>query len=255
MEMDMTKRIRIIIPVPLPPEALQNFASQLPSELIAPGFSVEFVATRAGGRLGGDQMEALLFDAFVYDAGVSAENDGCAAVCVNSMSDSGVAALRSRLNIPVIGSGAPAFLTACNLGKRFSVVSMWDRWDHFYEKIISEQGLWHRVASIRSIGVRPDTAELLAGKEDFVFAALEAECLRAIEDDKADVIVLGSTTMHQSHAYLSARLPVPVINPGVVSYKLTEMMVLTGLAQSKKAYLQPELPNDDIFKAVPAVFG
>ena len=251
----MTKRIRIIIPVPLPPQALQNFASQLPPELIAPGFSVEFVATRAGGRLGGDQMEALLFDAFVYDAGVSAEADGCAAVCVNSMSDSGVAALRSRLNIPVIGSGQPAFLTACQLGKKFSVVSMWNRWDHFYEKILSEQGLWHRVASIRSIGVRPDTAELLAGKEDFVFARLEAECLKAIEEDKADVIVLGSTTMHQSHKYLTERLPVPVINPGVISYKLCEMMVLTGLAQSKKAYLQPELPNDDIFKAVPAVFG
>jgi allantoin racemase len=255
MEMNMSKRIRIIIPVPLPPEALANFASQLPPELIAPGFSVEFVGTRAGGRLGGDQMEALLFDAFVYDAGVSAEADGCAAVCVNSMSDSGVAALRARLNIPVLGSGQPAFLTACQLGKKFSIVSMWDRWDHFYEKGISEQGLWHRVASIRSIGVRPDTAELLAGKEDFVFARLEAECLKAIEEDKADVIVLGSTTMHQSHKYLSERLPVPVINPGVISYKLTEMMVMTGLMQSKKTYLQPELPNDEIFRAVPAVFG
>jgi len=26
------------------------------------------------------------------------------------------------------------------------------------------------------------------------------------------VIVLGSTTMHQSHAWLSERLPVPVLN-------------------------------------------
>lgn len=251
----MTKRIRIIIPVPLPSQAVENFASQLPQELISPGFSVEFVAARAGGRLGGDQMEALLFDAFVYDAGVTAEADGCAAVCVNSMSDSGVSALRSRLNIPVIGSGLPALMTACQLGKRFSIVSMWDRWDHFYEKVIGEHGLWHRVASIRSIGVRPDTAELLAGKEEVVFARLEAECLRAIEEDKADVIVLGSTTMHQSHRYLAERLPVPVVNPGVVSYKMTELLLMTGLAQSKKTYLQPELPNDDIFKAVPAVFG
>lgn len=251
----MSKRIRIIIPVPLPPQAVENFSAQLSPDLISPGFEVEFVATRAGGKLGGDQMEALLFDAFVYDAGVSAEADGCAAVCVNSLSDSGVSALRSRLNIPVIGSGQPAFLTACMLGKRFSVVSMWNRWDHFYEKIISENGLWHRVASIRSIGVRPDTAELLAGKENFVFARLEQECLKAIEEDGADVIVIGSTTMHQSHRYLAERLPVPVVNPGVVSYKTCEMMVMAGLAQSKKTYLQPEMPNDDIFKAVPAVFG
>lgn len=251
----MTQRIRIIIPVPLPQNAIDNFASQLPSEMISSGFSVEFVAARAGGRLGGDQMEALLFDAFVYDAGVTAEADGCAAVCVNSMSDSGVSALRSRLKIPVMGSGLPTLMTACQLGKRFSIVSMWDRWDHFYEKIINENSLWPRVASIRSIGVRPDTAELLAGKEEVVFARLEAECLRAIEDDGADVIVLGSTTMHQSHRYLSDRLPVPVLNPGVVSYKMTELMLMTGLAQSKKTYLQPELPNDDAFRAVPSVFG
>jgi allantoin racemase len=250
----MTKRVRIIVPVPLPPAAVQNFASQLPAEFIAPGFAAEFAAVRNGGALGGDQFEAMLFDAFVFDAGVSAEADGCAAVCVNSLSDSGVAALRSRLSIPVVGAGQAAFLAACLLGKRFSVISMWDRWDHFYEKVLTEQRLWDRVASIRSIGVRPDTAQLLAGKEDFVFTRLEAECMRAIEEDKADVIVIGSTTMHQSHAYLSSRLPVPVINPGVVAYKACELLLTTGLAQSKRAYRAPEKPNDDIFRHVPSLY-
>ena len=251
----MTKRIRIIVPVPLPEAALRNFASQLPADLVSPGFEPEFVAVRNGGVLGGDQFEAMLFDAFVFDAGASAQDDGCAAVCVNSLSDSGVAALRSRLEIPVVGTGQAAFLAACLLGKRLSIVSMWDRWDHFYEKVLTEQMLWPRVASIRSIGVRPDTAELLAGKEDFVFARLEAECRRAIEEDKADVIVIGSTTMHQSHAYLVERLPVPVINPGVVAYKMCETLVATGLSQSKRTYLAPEKPNDQIFRHVPALYG
>jgi allantoin racemase len=251
----MTKRIRIIVPVPLPAAAVQNFASQLPADLVSPGFEPEFVAVRNGGVLGGDLFEAMLFDAFVFDAGASAEEDGCAAVCVNSLSDSGVAALRSRLTIPVVGTGQAAYLAACLVGKKFSIVSMWDRWDHFNEKVLNEQHLWDRVASIRSIGVRPDTAELLAGKEDFVFARLEAECMRAIEEDKADVIVLGSTTMHQSHAYLAARLPVPVINPGVVSYKMTEMLVTLGMSQSKVAYRSPEKPNDAIFRAVPSLYG
>lgn len=250
----MRKLIRVIVPIPLPREALDNFASQLPAELIAPGFEVEFVGTRNGGQLGGDQMEALLFDAFVYDAGVTAEADGCAAVCVNSMSDSGVPALRSRLGIPVVGSGATAFLMACQLGKTFSVISMWDRWNHFYVKTLAEQGLSGHCVSMRDVGVRPDTAELLAGKEDFIFDRLEQECRRAIDEDGAEVIVLGSTTMHQSHAHLEKVLPVPVINPGVVSYKMTEALVQLGLSQSKAHYLQPERPMDDIFTHVPAVF-
>lgn len=250
----MENLIRVIVPIPLPKDALDNFASQLPADIIAPGFKVEFVGTRNGGQLGGDQMEALLFDAFVYDAGVTAERDGCAAVCVNSMSDSGVAALRSRLDIPVVGSGATAYLMACQLGAKFSIVSMWDRWNHFYKKTLAEQGIASRCASMRDVGVRPDTAELLAGKEDFIFETLEAECRRAIDEDGAEVIVLGSTTMHQSHAYLEKALPVPVINPGVVSYKATEALVQMGLTQSRAHYHKPERPMDDIFTHVPAVF-
>ena len=63
------------------------------------------------------------------------------------------------------------------------------------------------------------------------------------------MIVLGSTTMHQSHAYLSERLPVPVINPGLVSYKLCELMLSLGLKPSRKAYPAPHNLNDDAFGA------
>jgi allantoin racemase len=43
-------------------------------------------------------------------------------------------------------------------------------------------------------------------------------------DDGADVIGLGSTTTHGAHRYLSDRLPVPVINPGPLTYKLAKML-------------------------------
>ena len=60
------------------------------------------------------------------------------------------------------------------------------------------------------------------GKEDKIFPALVKLAQRCIEEDRAEVIVLGSTTMHQAHAYLAERLPVPVINPGPLSYKIAE---------------------------------
>ena len=41
----------------------------------------------------------------MFEAGLSAEDDGYDAVCIDTMSDSGVNALRSVLDIPVI---APA---------------------------------------------------------------------------------------------------------------------------------------------------
>ncbi|GER08440.1 hypothetical protein JCM17843_27500 [Kordiimonadales bacterium JCM 17843] len=85
---------------------------------------------------------------------------------------------------------------------------------------------------------------MLEGKEDVVFEKLEQESLAAIEKDGAHVIVLGSTTMHQSHGYLAERLPVPVINPGLTAYKMCELILECGLSHSKRAFPTPECPKD-----------
>lgn len=63
-------------------------------------------------------------------------------------------------------------------------------------------------------------------------------------DDGADVIVLGSTTMHQSAAWLADHLPIPVINPGLIAYKQAELLVTLGMSHSKKAFPSPEVGND-----------
>lgn len=243
----MSSRIKIIVPIPMDAAGVAARASQLPARLVLPGFEPEFVAVAKGAALGDSAYDTLLMDFSVVEAGLRAQDEGFAAICIDTVSDSGLAALRSRLDIPVIAPGQAAFHTACMLGKKFSVITMWDEWFPLYEKILTEYHLWPRVASLRSIRTRPDLAELLAGKEDVVFKKLEAESLKAIEDDGADVIVLGSTTMHQSHAYLAERLPVPVINPGQVAYKLCELFLSLGLRHSKKAYPAPQAPNDAVY--------
>ncbi|MCC3312415.1 aspartate/glutamate racemase family protein [Nocardia africana] len=250
--MSPERKILNIVPVPVPPEALAAFAAQIPDDIVHPGFENVFVSARAGGTTLDSAYETTLADAFVLEAGSRAEEQGYAAVCVNSMSDSALAALRSRLTIPVVAPSQASMLLASLLGKKFSVITMWPQWHELYHKAAREQGLSARMASVRDIGVAPDTAELLAGKEDFVFAALEREARTAIDDDGADVIVLGSTTMHQSHAYLSRVLEVPVLNPGVVAYKLCELLVVTGLSHSKRAFPSPALVQDDLLSALAA---
>ncbi len=69
--------------------------------------------------------------------------------------------------------------------------------------------------------------------------------LKEIEDDGADVLILGSTTMRQSHAYLKQHLPVPVINPGLVAYKICEMILELELCHSKTAFPDPEAVQDE----------
>lgn len=245
----MGRRIKMIIPVPVPEAALNAFASQIPAHLLHPGIEVEFACAARGGRTLDSPYEGALADAYCLEAGARAEAEGFSALCINSMSDSGVSALRSRLTIPVVGTAHATYHLACQLGKRFAILSMWDRWRWLYDKVLRDQGLEHRLASIRSIGVRPDTAELLAGKEDSVFPLLLEAAQRAIEDDGADVLILGSTTMHQSHVYLAERLDVPVLNPGLVGFKTCEMLLELGLTHSKRTYQSPEQAVDGIFAA------
>lgn len=241
----MSKRIKIIVPIPMDEAGVANRASQLPAERIRDGYEVEFVAVNWGAALGDSYYDTMLMDMSVFEAGLKAEEEGYDAVCIDTVSDSGLYALRSRLSIPVFGPGQAALHAACMLGHKFSIITMWDEWFHLYRKILTEYKLEARCASLRSIRTRPDLAELLAGKEEVIFQTLEQESRRAIEEDGADVIVLGSTTMHQSHAHLEKVLPVPVINPGQICYKFCEVFLELGLSHSKTAFPSPEMPNDD----------
>ena len=166
------------------------------------------------------------------------------------MSDSGVAALRSSLSIPVVGPGRASMLTAMMLGHRFSIVTMWKKWQHLYEKTVNDLGIHANLASVRSINVAPDNQALLGGKEDNIFPLLEAAARQAIDEDGADVILLGSTTMHQAHAYLVNALEVPVINPGPLTYKMVEALLGLELSHSRHAYPKSPAPRDKMLHAM-----
>ncbi|RME66136.1 MAG: hydrogenase expression protein HupH [Alphaproteobacteria bacterium] len=241
----MSKRIKIIVPIPMDEAGVANRAGQLPKHLVRDGFVPEFVAVSWGAALGDSYHDMLLMDWTVFQAGIKAEEEGYAGVCIDTVSDSGLYALRSRLKIPVLAPGQVAFHTAMTLGKKFSILTMWPQWFPLYEKTLTEYRLHERCASIRSIDTRPDLSALLEGKEDVIFEKLRSEAMQAIEQDGADVIVLGSTTMHQSADYLARKLPVPVVNPGLVTYKMCEMFLELGLTHSKKAFPDPEVPKDD----------
>jgi len=212
------------------------------------GIRFEYRAVRAGPLNYSSHHDFVLADAANFDAGCRAQQEGYDAVCIDTMSDSGVAALRSVLDIPVFGPGRVSVLTALMLGDRFSFLTMASRWKPLYKKALDELGLHHKCASVRAIEVPPDNQSLLSGKEEDVFPLLEAAGRRAIEEDGAEVLILGSTTMHQSHAWLSARLPVPVINPGPLSYQIAVAALSLGLRHSRVGYPAPMHPKLDMLE-------
>ena len=244
------KKILTIVPFAMSPDNLLLRQQQLQGLQFGPDLHFEYRSVKAGPVNYSSHHDFVLADASIFEAGCRAQQEGFAAVCIDTMSDSGVAALRSVLDIPVFGPGKVSMLTALMLGDRFSILTMASRWKPLYKKALDELGMHHKCASVRAIEVSPDNQALLSGKEEEVFPLLEAAAMKAIEIDGADVIILGSTTMHQAHAYLQARLPVPVINPGPLSYKIAESMLALGHAQSRTAYPRPMHPRLDMLTAM-----
>jgi len=244
------KKVLVIVPFPMSDANRDQRRAQLRAVDLGPGISFDFESVRIAPRNYVSASDMVLADMGILEAGLSAQERGYDAVCIDTMSDSGLAALRSELDIPVIGPGRASMLTAMMLGNRFSIVAMWPHWRHLYDKHLKELGFERHCASIRSIDVAPDNQALLGGKEEEVFPLLEACARRCIDEDGAEVILLGSTTMHQAHGYLANRLEVPVINPGPLTYKLAEAVLGLGLTHSRKAWPKSPAPKPGTIRAM-----
>ena len=56
--------------------------------------------------------------------------------------------------------------------------------------------------------------------------------------------------MHQAHAYLTEKIPAPIINPGPVTYKIAEAILGLGLSHSRQYYKGPIVRVDETLNAM-----
>ena len=228
------RKILVLVPFPMTAEELANRQAQSKAVKLSPDIEIDYRPVRAAPRTYTSQQDYVLADMSLLEAGRSAQEDGYGAVCIDTVSDSGVSALRSVLDIPVIGPGRTMYTTALMLGDRFSMLSMWEDWFGLYKKVLTEMNLMHKVASMRAIDVTPDNRNLLGGKEERDLPA-PARCRQAMHRRGRRRRDLPGLDHHASVRRVpgSENLPVPVINPGPLSYKTAEAMMSLDLAQSR----------------------
>lgn len=237
----MTK-ILVLVPFALDESQIANRQAQTREITLGPEVTFHFKPVKAGPTSFTSPHDWLLLDIALFEAGLDAQTDGFDAVVIDTVSDSGADALRSVLDIPVLAPGRASLIFSLTLGRRFGVMAQWQPALARYEKVLDEWGLRSRCAGVEHFDTPPDFANLITGKEDTVLPKMEAACRRLIERG-ADVICLGSTTMHQAHHHLSSVLEVPVVNPGPLSYKLIQTMLSLGLSHSPTAYPKPLVPK------------
>ena len=156
--------------------------------------------------------EKYLLDKFEKWKG---EYDGFIVAC---HSDIGVDLLRELTDKPVIGIGEASMLFALPLGHKFSILSLKRKKIPQKEDLVRKYGLENRCASIRITGLG-----VIATDEEKREKLIQ-EGMKAVEEDGAEVLILGCAGMAGFDKKIEKIVGVPVID-GVVS----ALMILESL--------------------------
>ena len=144
-------RIKLILAFPLDAAGVERRRAKIPAGVLADTTEVDYVPIIDAGKLLMDSYyNFALYEPFIIQQGVQAEEEGYDAVAVDTVSDVGVNALRSRLSIPVIGPGQAAYAVASMLGRKFSILTRWDRWAWLHDASLDAYGLRSQCVSIRA---------------------------------------------------------------------------------------------------------
>ncbi|MBS7631772.1 hydrogenase expression protein HupH, partial [Candidatus Bathyarchaeota archaeon] len=128
------------------------------------------------------------------------------------------------------------FFITSSLCNKFSVITVIKNilpWIHENAKLYGVDG---KLASVRAIDI--PVLELHKDEEKTV-EALAEEGRKAIEDDGAEVLILGCTGMTGMAEKLREILKVKVLDPLPTAVKFAETLVSLGLSHSKITFPNP----------------
>ena len=146
--------------------------------------------------------------------------------------DPNLDAMKEITTKPVVGIGEASMKIASMLGHRFSVVSTMKHSIPNKEALVRKYHLQDLLASVRAPGDEMATA---SDEEKYLQAAQSA-----LEEDMAEVIVLGCAGMAGLDRHLEEKLGAPVLDGVVCALIIATGLVRYGVSTSKIRRYNPE---------------
>ena len=160
------------------------------------------------------------------------ERDGVDGYVIACFGDPGLDAARELARGPVIGIAEAAMHTASFLGRGFSVVTTLGRTRGRAWELAARYGMSTFCRNVRACEIPVLELDLPGSPAR---ERITQECKRAVEDDGADVVVLGCAGMADLCAYLSEQVGVPVVDGVAAATKTVESLVALGLRTSTRS--------------------
>lgn len=152
------------------------------------------------------------------------------AIVIACFDDTGLDAVRSLVSVPVLGIGEAAYHAASMIATKFSVVTTLSRSVPGLENNLMRYGLAQKCVRVRATDI--PVLKLEEGDPD-TLARIRSEIRAAIDQDKAEAIVLGCAGMADLMAQLSHEFGLPVIDGVAAGVTFAEALVNNRLSTSK----------------------
>ena len=174
---------------------------------------VPYIATRAEAQIGGVMALEMLAEA----------GTGFDAAIIAAFGDPGLFGARELFSFPVMGLAEAAMLTACMVGRKFSIVTFSPTLAPWYDECVVMHGLEARCAGIRALDEEfQSISNVQAEKED----ALVRLANLAVERDHADVVILSGAPLAGLAEKVKNRISVPVIDPISAAVRQAETLAV-----------------------------
>jgi allantoin racemase len=167
---------------------------------------------------------------FILEAVKNANKEGYDAVILAAFCDPALEATKEVSQIPVYGIEEAAFSVALLLGNKFGILTEKKHKEAVKMQHIRKHGLEQRFAGVRALNM--GVVEIAADPENVKMKGI-AVCRQLIEEDGAEVIILGCASMAGYSEDIQASLGVPVLDPVAITFKLVEGLTEMGIRHSK----------------------
>jgi Asp/Glu/hydantoin racemase len=163
---------------------------------------------------------------------IEREGNRADAFVVACFSDPGLHSARETTDRPVMGISESSITTALTLGERFGIIAILPAGISRHRRYIRQMGLESRLAGDRAIGVGV-TGLNAEGATDAVEERMQEIGRQLIEEDGADVLIMGCAGMARYRHALEDSLGVPVIDPSQAAVGQAITAVRLGYTNNK----------------------
>lgn len=191
----LTERLRLQARAFLPPErSITALTALYGADYISDRESATIAAHAIIDTIRGHLSEA---NGHRFDAGLLA-----------CFGEPGIAAVKEVFDFPVVGMAEASIVSALQLGERFAIVTVGERWPSMLRELMRQQRLEDRCCGMVSI---PGKALDLAAQPEAARAAVRDLVSKAIEVQGADVVIIGGAALAGIAPALQPQFHVPLI--------------------------------------------